>query len=138
MSHTRQNIRDALVTIIQNGNTAAGSNVYPNRETLLWESELPAVLVYTKEETADPRSLSGSQSIRTLEMVIEAKVMATENVDDDIDDLCAEIEDLLSANPSLSGNALSCIYKSTNIDLDSSSENQKGTAILTYQVKYIR
>jgi hypothetical protein len=135
MSHTRQDIRDAVVTLLS-GATSAGTNVYANRETRAWESELPALFIYTKEETADPRDLSGRQSIRTLQLVVECKVVATENVDDDLDTLIDEVEDLL--NTANIVNVLSVLYKNTEITLDSESETEKGVGIINYELKYIK
>lgn len=138
MSHQRKTIRDAAVDLLIDADTAAGENVFPNRETSLWESELPAVLVFVKDETAEPLDLAGTRSIRTLQLVIECKVKATPSVDDDLDTLCDEVEDALAANLNLSGTALTSIYKSTETFIDAGSETEKGVATLTYEIKYIK
>ena len=137
MSQSRKNIRDAVVTLLS-GATAAGTNVYANRETSLWETELPAILVYTKEETAEPRSISYKQSIRTLDLIVEIKALATEIVDNQLEDIAEDVETVMIANQSLSGSALSVEYISTSISLDSDSETEKGVAALTFKVKYIK
>lgn len=136
MANNRKNIRDAVVTMLS-GNTAAGTNVYANRETRLWQSELPAILVYTRDESAESRDLSGRQSIRTLDLVIEIKAEANDTIDDDLDDLATEVEDIISADRSLTGTAIAAVYKGTTLALDSDSEIEKGVATITYETKYI-
>ncbi len=137
MSHSRKLIRDQVVSILS-GQTDAGTNVYANRQTSLWETELPAILVYTKQETAESRDNSGSQYIRTLHLLVEIKAEATSLVDDALDEIALDVEGLFAANRSLNGTALSSELKSTDITLDSGSEKQTGVAILTYEIKSIQ
>lgn len=137
MPQTRKSIRDAVVALLD-GNTSAGNNVYANRETTLWESELPAILVYTADESAEPRDASGRTYIRTLDLNIQIKAEANDTVDDDLDALATEVEDIISNDRSLSGTAISSVYKSTEISLDAESETEKGVATLSYEIKYVR
>lgn len=137
MPQSRKYIRDAVVALLS-GNTVAGTNVFGNRETSLWETELPAILVYTKDETANPRSLNSKQSIRTLDLVVEIKALATESVDNTLDAIAEVVETLLLADQSLTGTSISIEYQSTSISLDTDSETEKGVAALTFQVKYIK
>ena len=137
MAHNRKLIRHAVKDLLID-NTSAGPNVYPNRETNLWESELPAILIYTKDEPeAQPRAVNSQQYIRKLTLFIEIKTLATETVDDDLDDLAEEVESIIRANPNLNSTATSVQYKGTEIILDATSETEKGVAILTFEVQYI-
>lgn len=136
MSHKRTTIRNAVVTMLT-GSTTAGSNVYANRMTRNWTSELPAILIYMLDETNVPRDVRSNQYIRTLQLLIEIRTQATTNVDTDIDDIALEVEDLIKADQSLTGNALAAILTSTEVTLDSESELETGVAVLTYEVKYI-
>ncbi len=138
MSHQRETIRGAVVSLLTSGNTDAGNNVFSNRKNPLWQEELPAILVSTEEETAEPRDIQGKQSIRTMQLRIDCKIEAVPSVEDDLDDLCDDVEEILADSPSLSGTALDAVYKSTVIATDVDGEKEIGTATLIYEVKYIK
>ncbi len=136
MAHIRKEIRDAIVELLLD-ETDAGENVYANRETDLWEAELPAILVYTRDESATPRDLSGRTSIRTLQLIIEIKVYANTTLDDTLDAIALDVEDIMSA-AQIAGTTGRPIYKSTQIELDSGSAKEKGVATLTFDIQYIQ
>lgn len=135
MAHKRQSIRDALVTILSDG--MPGVNVYANRQTSLWKAELPAVLVYTLDEAAEPRDVRSTQFIRSLQVIVEIKVAANANSDTVMDNYAEQVETLIRADQSISGNALAAIYKSTETRLDSESQDDIATGTLTFECKYI-
>lgn len=135
MGHSRKEIRNAVKAMLINA-TGAGENVYSNRETSLWEAELPAILIYTRDESSEVRGTAGRNSIRTLQLQIDIKAMADDSVDDTLDDIANEVEALIEADLSLSGTAQSAILTSTELTLDASSETEKGVATLTYEIKY--
>jgi minor tail protein U len=137
MSNRRKEIRDALVDTLIDADTAAGENVYPNRETPLWDSELPAILVYTIDESAEPRDANGRQYRRTLKITVEAKCEATTSVDDELDALAVEIEAAINANTSLGGLVYDLTYLNTDLSLTSDTDILRGTATITYEAKYI-
>lgn len=136
MANNRSNIRLAIKNVLLD-ETDAGSNVYTNRETKLWESELPAILIYTAQEPAIPESLSSQRYVRTLELRIEVKVKGTTDVDDSIDEVLGQIEDLIHANPSLNGVVSATILTNTEISLDSDAQEEIGVGVLSYECKYI-
>lgn len=137
MPQSRKLIRDKVRELLL-GNTTAGTNVYVNRETSLWTSELPAILISNGEETAVPRDLRATQHRRTLNLVIEVKVEANDTVDDDLDTIAGEIETILLANPTLDATCISQTYKSATLELDSDSEIEKGVLTLTFEVQYLK
>ena len=57
MSHARTQIRNAVTTLLD-GNTSVGNKVYESRVYPLNNPKLPAILVYTKEETLLEQSIS--------------------------------------------------------------------------------
>lgn len=136
MSNNRKAIRAAVKTMLLN-NTSAGENVYTNRETTTWESELPAILIYSDDENATNRDITGRQKIRTYNVRIEIKAEAEASVDDDLDDLAQEIETILNADRSLSGTAMDSNYTSTSISISSEGDKEIGTVLLNYEIKYI-
>lgn len=127
----------AAVKALLSGQTDAGTNVYTNRETKLWQSELPAILIYTPTEPIVPEALQGTRYYRTLELQVKIKLEATSSIDDDLDDLAADVEDLMSADRSFGGTVISSIQTNTEISIDSAGENDVGMATLTFECKYI-
>jgi hypothetical protein len=136
MANNRIAIRAAVSTLLT-GATSAGTNVFTDRKSKLWESELPAILIYTFVEATTPESINLRRYIRDLELKIDVKVEATTSVDDILDALIAEIETIIIANPGLSGTVLSTIHTHTEIVVDSGAETDIARATLTYQCKYI-
>ena len=138
MANNRAAIRSALANMLS-GETAAEANVYPYRETNLWRSELPAILIYTNQEPAIPESLRGARYIRTLELTVEVRVEKgdSESVDDAVDTLLAEIETLVLADSSIGGTVLSTTQTNTEIRVDSDADRDIGVGVLTFECKYV-
>lgn len=136
MANNRTAIRAALKTMLS-GNTSAGTNVYTHRETNLWQSELPAILIYSNQERAEPESLRHQRYRRTLELAVEVRVEASTNVDNTIDSLLASIETLVLADTSIGGTVLGTTLTSTEIRVESDAEKDIGVGILNYECLYI-
>lgn len=137
MPHSRQTIRGAVVTMLT-GTTNAGANIYANRETALWSSELPAILVSFTSETAVPEDASNRRFIRTLEMQVKVFAKGNTGLDDSLDTIAQQVENIIAANYSLSGTALGSIYTGTQIEIEADGEVLVGIATLTFDVKYIQ
>lgn len=136
MANNRVAIRAAAMTLLMD-NTSAGHNVYANRESKLWQSELPAITIYSLHEPTTLEGVSGRRYIRSLQFAVKVRVSATETVDDDLDSLVAEVETIFANNPGLSGTVLSTIQTNTEITIDSGGEEDIAAAILTFECKYI-
>ena len=103
MKHARTQIRNAVTALLK-GNTTAGDNVFEARVYPLNDPKLPALLIYTKQETVGEQSMSRPRTQqRELFVTVEAYVKARGNVDEDTDTLAMEIEQLIAADPSLGG-----------------------------------
>lgn len=136
MANKRKLIRTAAVSLLS-GNTAAGTNVFDNRVTRFWREELPAISVFTRQETATKRDVSGRQSIRVLELQIEVRAEGDEAVDDTLDDICEQIENIIEENQSINGLAHGTVLTNTEIELDADGEKLIGIATLNFEVRYI-
>jgi hypothetical protein len=136
VANNRANIRAAIKTVLD-GATSAGSNVYSSRRTKLWNEELPAIFIFTLEEPVTPESQRNTRYIRDVQILIEIRLEASTDVDDELDALVGEVEDLIIANQSLSGTVLSVLQLNTEVSFDPNGEKEVGVAILTYQCKYI-
>ena len=103
MAHVRKQIRDAVVTAVT-GLTTTGSNVFRNRVFPLETSKLPGLCVFTKSESVDFDTLHIPRSImRTLDLGVEAYVVATSNYDNTLDTIAVEVEEALAADVTLGG-----------------------------------
>lgn len=137
MAHQRQLIREAVKKALV-GKTAAGPRVYETRTTPWLQVQLPAVAVYTLDETVDqesrktaPRELS-----RSLKLVVEAVVMRGENVDDALDAMSLEIEAALDADPTFGDLCADSLLSTTELAVGDSGARSVGLLTMTYQVSY--
>lgn len=136
MANSRKTIRTTLKALLS-GQTEAGTNVYTNRDTNFWQSELPAIIIYTTQESAVHESLQGQRYYRTLQLNVEVKVEAASGVDDALDDLIGDIEDIVTANKDISGTVLTTVQLNTETNIDSDGEKYVGTGTISFECKYI-
>lgn len=136
MANNRANIRAAVKALLED-ETDAGPNVYTNRETSLWQSELPAILIFTSEESSRHEAMNRQRYIRTLTLSIKVKLEESSTIDDDLDALLAEVETIIAANNGLGGTVLSTIQTGTEIRIDTEGENPVGVGELTFECQYI-
>ena len=140
MAHQRKLIRDAIVARLV-GNTDAGDRVYSNRATAL--RVLPAILVYTQDESSrvfdeGPRTLE-----RTARISIEIAVQFTdeEQLDDRLDAIADQIETLMHADEQLrDGEGVplcsDAVLTGTEMQVVDDGRQPIGAARLTYEVRY--
>lgn len=138
MSHKRTDIREAVKTMLLAGATVAGENVYSNRVSAFWKSELPSISIFTTEEEATPRDLKNQTYVRTMQLRLEVHAEATEDLDTLLDEAAVEIEDILNADQGLTGTALGSKLTSTSIELAGDASTPVGVLSLNYEIKYIR
>ncbi len=136
MKHARTQIRNAVTTLLK-GNTTAGNNVYEARVYPLNDPKLPALLIYTKQETVGEQSMSRPRTQqRELFVTVEAYVKARGNVDEDTDNLAMEIEQLIAADPTLGGLVKDTALDTTETQFSDDGEKPVAVAILTFSVLY--
>lgn len=109
MTHRRQSIREAVTTALIGATgspgpvtyaTAAGARVYETRLEHWLQRELPGITVFSDSETVEQDSSKSSprRLIRNLQLAIEVATLATDNTDDALDSLAAEIEAVMDAD----------------------------------------
>lgn len=137
MSHARTQIRNAVTALLLN-NTSAGDKVYESRIYPLDDPKLPAILVYTKQESVnDQMSVSKPRTQhRELQLVIEVYVKANSNIDETADGLALEIEQIIGAAPSIGGLVKDTILNTTEIQYSDEGEKPIAVIILTFAVLY--
>lgn len=132
MAHVRKQIRDAVVTAVT-GLTTTGSNVFRNRVFPLETSKLPGLCVFTKSESVDFDTLHIPRSImRTLDLGVEAYVVATSNYDNTLDTIAVEVEVALAADVTLGG--LSKDLQVTAFEADFIGDGEQTVAVGRFTV----
>lgn len=137
MSHVRTQIRDRIATLVT-GLPTTGSSVYKMRRYALDDAKLPAICVYTTDESSSLITVGS----RTLRRVINAMVEiyakgASATISDTIDDICVSAEEAIAADFSLNGLAKSCVLTSTETDVNVEGDRGIATARLVYSVEYV-
>ena len=136
MAHARQTIREQVGTTLT-GLTTTGSNVFQSRVYPLQESNLPALLIYTKEESSEAIVMGSNRVIeRELTLAVEAYVKTNTNSDDTIDTIAEEVETAIGADSTLNNKAKDVFLVSTDINYVGEGENPVAVATLNFLVSY--
>lgn len=138
--HRRKEIRDMLVELLK-GKTSCGGNVFSNRGRKFFSSELPSITVYTETESASFFNSPENILKRSLPIVVECAILQNDHPDDEIDSLCAEIENALPsrASPDLAryGSIVQSFRLSqTEIGMIDRGEKMLCTARMTFECEY--
>jgi hypothetical protein len=135
-NHLRRQIREAAATTVT-GLSTTGARVYQMRAYPLQDAELPGLLVFTKDETAERMTLPAPSIMeRRLELVIEAYAKANSDLEDTLDGIAKEVEIAMAANPGLTGTAKSTTLRSSEVEVQDGAENPIGMLRLVYEVLY--
>ena len=135
-NHIRQQIREKIGATLT-GLTTTGSNVFESRVYPLENANLPALIIYTKEESSEPIVI-GTQRVmsRELAVVVEGYAKATSNFDDTIDTISKEVEAAIAADRTLDGLAKDTYLESTEIEFNAEGEKPLGYVSLTFLTNY--
>jgi hypothetical protein len=98
--HKRLTIRNKFVELLT-GNTDCGANVFKSRARPFiqaegWQEELPAIIVYTSDETVTKYDDAPACWRRTPNVVVEIHAAADEDTDDFLDHVAEQVEHLIS------------------------------------------
>ena len=136
MAHFRQQIRERVATTLT-GLTTTGSNVFQSRVYPLQDANLPALLIYTKEESSEIITMGSTRALdRELTLSVEAYVKSNANSDDTIDTISDEIESAIGADTTLNNKAKDVFLISTDINYVGEGENPVAVATLNFLVNY--
>ena len=136
MAHVRKPIREHVVTTVTSLSTT-GSNVYETRYFPLQTGNLPALIVYTLDETVEDYTIGQNTrtQLRSLNLIIEAHCRGTANIDDTLDTIAEEVEEAMVTDITRGGNAKDTKLVSTEVDFDTASQ-KTGLMRLTYLISY--
>lgn len=127
MAHARQQIRGAVVDAIKSAVAEVDNRVYPNRVKVLADIHLPAVCVYTMNETQE--RLSNEVVQRSVDINIECVVKESDTYDNTLDDIAVGVETALK-NVSNAGTVVQYINPVSH-EITMQIEGEKPIAKLT-------
>lgn len=137
MSHVRRQIRDAVATRLT-GLPTTGNAVYKMRKYALDDAKLPALCVYTGDETSGLVTIGLRTLRRVNNVVVEGYCKGTStSVYDTIDVIAMEVEEAIGADFTLGGLARSMILVGTEVDVNVQGEQAIASVKLVYAVEYI-
>ena len=137
MAHIRQQIRDRVIADVT-GLATTGSNVHDTRLYNFTQGNLPALVVYTQNETSEISTISPTVTLdRELEVIIECYAEANQNIENTLDTIASEVENSLGSDLTLNNLCITQFLSSTDIDFTSEGEKPLGICKLTYNVRYM-
>ncbi len=137
MTHIRQQIRDRIIADVT-GLTTTGANVYDSKLYNILQGELPALAVYTQNETSEISTIAPNVTLdRELEVIIECYAEANQNIENTLDTIAGEVENSLGTDLTLNNLCITQFLSSTDIDFTSEGEKPLGICKLTYNVRYM-
>lgn len=135
MTHPRQDIRDAIVTMLSNGNTSAGTNVFSSRIKPITEANVPAINVQTFRENATLFNETKRIYRRILTVGIAVIDRANNDLDDKLDQIADQVESIILKDETLGGVASDTKLSDTNMRLEL-GDNTIGGVIISFDVEY--
>tara|TARA_B100001094_G_scaffold309539_1_gene343296 strand:- start:496 stop:939 length:444 start_codon:yes stop_codon:yes gene_type:complete len=137
MAHIRQQIRDRIIADVT-GLATTGANVYDSKLYNILQGELPALAVYTQNETSEISTIAPNVTLdRELEVIIECYAEANQNIENTLDTIAGEVENSLGTDLTLNNLCITQFLSSTDIDFTSEGEKPLGICKLTYNVRYM-
>jgi hypothetical protein len=136
-NHLRRQAREGIGTALT-GLTTTGSRVFQSRVYPLEVADLPGILIYSEQETAEVQTIHSPRVLdRLLRVRVVAVAKATADLDDVLDGICKEVEIVLAMPvTALAGIAKLITLISTDIELSGTTEQPTGRAEMTYEVEY--
>jgi hypothetical protein len=134
--HLRRQIRDAIVGALT-GLASTGARVFKDRIYPLERSDLPGLLVNMTDERVEAKSLGVPRDLeRHARLTVRAIAAGVANVDDTLDQMCAEIEIALAMPcTALAGLVYDCALQSCAFGFQP-GEKPIGQATLTFDIHY--
>ena len=141
--HPRNKIRDAAVAVLR-AYFEPDIKVYSSRvspyQSKDWNTELPAIAVYTQKDVgkvtnAAPRRYERHVEL-AIEVVVEGKARA-ELIDSNLDNVCRAIEILLLNDDTLGGTCNDFLYASTVLDYGDQGDPNVAAARIVFDAEYL-
>lgn len=136
MTHPRINIRAAVAEHLKQ----TFANTYTSRSKPLFDQDLPAVLVYTGNETIKEERWDTDghgDLIRELELFVEAVDTGKDNLDDKLDTMAEQIENMLDGWDVPNHKNIILRFRSTETDMSIDGNKIYGAIRLGYTLTYM-
>jgi len=133
MSHARQQIREAIVTLLDAITDVTGY-VKPFRTAP--HDRSPDIVVYTTTDEIMHQYDADNKYIHALTVEVEIRKKANDTLDDDLDALCSKVEVKMFTDPTLGGKVKQTELIQTDIKFDGEGNKDTGLATLTFEVWY--
>jgi hypothetical protein len=138
-NHVRQQIREALATLLT-GLTTSASRVYQSRILPLDDSELPALLIATNEEEIEALSVNANPLLeRSLSVAVTAVAKVSANLDDTLDSSIKEVETAINASVvanTLNGLIKDMVLQNIQVEMNAEADKPIGWAVMTIKATY--
>ena len=132
MSHVRQQLRDALITVLT-GLTTTGSRVSTAHVYPLGTGETPALAVNTVAETATPLTIHPNGLVeRDVVVEIEGFARGTSGLAALLDTIASEVETALGSSVTVSGHLVPLNYTGAQIDFSGEIDQPVGRISIRY------
>jgi hypothetical protein len=136
VAHVRKTIREYFGTQLT-GLATTGNKVFESRVYPMQSPKLPAILIYTTNESSEESAFSAKRvQDRELDVLVEGFVRAVTNFDDTLDQIALEVETAILDDTTLGGLAINTELVSTEAEYSGDSEQPVGTIRLTFRVHY--
>lgn len=139
--HPRTLIRNAALAALAGQTRAAITETSrrPDYQSKAWGTELPSVAIFTRRETARVFNAAPLQYERhcelTVEVLVEGKSRAS--IDVDLDELCRQIELLLTVDDTLGGTCNALTYIGTELDYSDKGDPNIAGARISFDAEYL-
>lgn len=119
--HARKQVRDAAVADLT-GLTTTGARVFTSRVAPLTAAEMPGLKIMLREESSDFDAMG--KLARTGRLIVEGWLQGGDDIEDDLDQVAAEVEAAIYGSTPMLGGLLQNIGAPiTSIDLPEPEKN---------------
>lgn len=138
--HARAHIRSKFYEMLL-GTTTCGESVFKNRARPFiqaegWQNELPALVIYTNDETATVQDVAPMEFARSANIVVEIHAAADEQTDDLLDAIAEQVEIIISRYNWEAEN-INFSLGSTRMQLiDAGAQMVNGALAITFEMTY--
>ncbi|SDI55512.1 hypothetical protein [Pseudomonas abietaniphila] len=140
MAHPRELIRKQAVAQLL-GRTSAGASVFASRVAPLitngWQDELPAIIVYTMDESGVIFNSAPREYLRTVQLVVEIHASADAALDDTLDAICRQVENLLLQDDTLGDTVNDLRYAQTRMVIRDEGDELLGGCRIVFNAEYL-
>lgn len=146
MAHKRKQIRESVVALLKADSALTAlvpvAQIYESRVETIWKTKIPAVAVYTRNETSDDFNQYDRILDRTLELAVEIVVDGTPdaaNIDDQLDAIAEAIENILLNSSNLVNSNIwqDIAYSGFEATFLGEGSKQVGAGRMEFEIKYL-